>query len=71
MSRLRPVTPGEISDLVIKPVLSVSVVFYDQRIRREGFEIEGMMNAAGMNAPVVAEAPVALIGGAESGEQPA
>ena len=30
----------------------LTVLYYDQRIRREGYDIERMMDAAGMNAPM-------------------
>jgi hypothetical protein len=32
--------------------IAITLFYYDQRIRHEGFDIEMMMNAAGMNAPV-------------------
>jgi hypothetical protein len=32
--------------------IAITLFYYDQRIRREGFDIEWMMNVAGMNEPV-------------------
>jgi hypothetical protein len=49
--------------------IAIALIYYDQRIRHEGFDIEWMMNAAGMNAPVTAA--VASIDGATSEERPA
>jgi hypothetical protein len=48
--------------------IDLGLFYYDQRIRREGFDIEGMMNRAGMNAPVAAEPTVELVVAAEAGE---
>ena len=46
------------------------VFYYDQRIRQEGFDIEMMMDAAGMNANMATAAlPPAVA--AESGERQA
>jgi hypothetical protein len=42
---LYPSTLGEISPI------AVTLFYYDQRIRREGYDIEKMMESAGMNAP--------------------
>jgi hypothetical protein len=40
----------------------LTLFYYDQRVRKEGFDIEWMMEAAGMNAPApVAEAPPASV----------
>jgi hypothetical protein len=47
----------------------ITLFYYDQRIRHEGFDIEWMMNQAGLNAPIIAEP--AIVPAAESGEQPA
>ena len=44
------------------------LIYYDQRIRLEGFDIECMMDAAGMNAPVPAQTPEVVITGAPVGE---
>jgi hypothetical protein len=51
--------------------IALTLIYYDQRIRHEGFDIEWMMNAAGMNAPLPSAAPVVPVAGVESGEQPA
>jgi uncharacterized membrane protein len=39
---------------LIKPVygIALALFYYDQRIRKEGYDIERMMDAAGLNAPV-------------------
>ena len=39
--------------LLIGPIypIALTLIYYDQRIRREGYDIEWMMSAAGMNAP--------------------
>ena len=34
----------------------ITLFYYDQRIRHEGYDIEWMMNAAGLNAPATASA---------------
>jgi hypothetical protein len=50
--------------------IALTLIYYDQRIRQEGFDIEMMVDAAGMNASAAvtpAEAPLAV----ESGEPPA
>lgn len=36
--------------------IAVTLIYYDQRIRREGYDIEWMMRAAGLNAPEIAPA---------------
>jgi hypothetical protein len=61
--------------LVIGPLMPVfpialTVFYYDQRIRQEGFDIERMMEAAGMNA-AGGEARDAAGGAGESKELPA
>ncbi len=46
--------------------IALTLIYYDQRIRLEGYDIEWMMNAVGMNAPVpavtqkLAEVPASL-----------
>jgi hypothetical protein len=44
---------------LIKPIYSIGLVlfYYDQRIRKEGYDIEWMMQAAGLTPPAVAELP--------------
>jgi hypothetical protein len=34
--------------------IAITLFYYDQRIRLEGYDIERMMDAAGMTAPVLA-----------------
>lgn len=38
--------------------IALTLIYYDQRIRREGYDIEWMMRAAGLNAPEIASAAV-------------
>ena len=62
-----PVITAEIVVAALLPI-ALTLFYYDQRVRREGFDIELKMEAAGMNAPVATtELPV----GAESEERPA
>lgn len=49
--------------------IALTLIYYDQRIRHEGFDIEWMMNAAGMNAIDFGQPAVVTAGAAESGEQ--
>ena len=48
--------PVYVSTSVIAPLvpIAITVIYYDQRIRLEGVDIEWMMEAAGMNEPVPA-----------------
>jgi hypothetical protein len=49
--------------------IALTLFYYDQRIRKEGYDIERMMEIAGMNAPatlLVDEAPAALAATEES-----
>ena len=32
--------------------IALTLFYYDQRIRREGYDIERLMDSAGLNAPV-------------------
>jgi hypothetical protein len=51
---------GFVTNSFIGPMYAtgLTLFYYDQRVRKEGFDIELMMEAAGMNAPApVAEAP--------------
>ncbi len=43
----------------VSPIYSIAVtlIYYDQRIRQEGYDIERMMDAAGLNEPLTAPAP--------------
>ena len=65
--------PGFISAMIVAPLfpIALTLFYYDQRIRQEGFDIEMMMDRAGMNASTVAEPEVAAAPAAEPGEQPA
>ena len=48
---------------------AVTLFYYDQRIRDEGYDIERMMDAAGMTAPVhppAGDSPIAPVAGEES-----
>jgi len=52
--------------ILIGPIypIAVTLIYYDQRIRKEGYDIERMMEAAGLNAPARlpgAEAPAAPV----------
>ena len=46
----------------ITPILSIGITlfYYDQRIRMEGYDIEWMMQAAGLTVPVAAVEPAAI-----------
>ena len=46
---------GFITNSFIGPMYAtgITLFYYDQRVRKEGFDIEWMMEAAGMNAPVL------------------
>ncbi len=56
----------------IAPVFPIALILiYDQRIRRKGFDIEWMINAAGMTVLVTAPAEAPSIDVMESGERPA
>jgi len=48
-------------DIVIAPLLPIAVtlIYYDQRIRKEGYDIERMMEEAGMNAPAIPQTETA------------
>ena len=43
--------PSRLSAILIRPVFAIAItlIYYDQRIRLEGYDIEWMMEAAGMN----------------------
>jgi hypothetical protein len=54
----------EVALLLATPIylIATTLFYYDQRIRQEGYDIERLMDAAGMNAPAVLpgiESPVA------------
>jgi hypothetical protein len=46
--------PGYASTILIGPLfpIALTLIYYDQRIRLEGYDIEWMMAAAGMNSAV-------------------
>jgi hypothetical protein len=48
--------------------IALTLIYYDQRIRKEGYDIERMMDAAGLNASAVAAAVAS--DSAEAGVQP-
>ena len=50
--------------------IGVAPFYYDQRIRQEGFDIEMMMQVAGMNASEASARAVLPIRAAGSAEQP-
>jgi hypothetical protein len=58
-----------IASTVIAPIfpIALTLIYYDQRIRLEGFDIERMMQAAGMNLPesAVEESATVLAGAGE------
>jgi hypothetical protein len=41
--------------------IGITLFYYDQRIRKEGFDIEWMMRAAGMTSPELVAAPQAAV----------
>jgi len=56
---------------VVGPIfpIALTLFYYDQRIRHEGFDIERMMDAAGLNPPATPESAAALT--ASPGQDPA
>ena len=60
---------GTISILIgpIFPIV-ITLFYYDQRIRHEGYDIERMMEAAGLNAPVTSLSEGGPVAPAEAGE---
>jgi hypothetical protein len=57
--------------LLIGPIfpIAITLIYYDQRIRKEGYDIERMMDTTGLNAPALPDAAVAE-GSAEAEVQP-
>jgi hypothetical protein len=49
-------------------LIAVTLFYYDQRIRYEGYDIERMMDAAGLNAPTASRSTEALAMPAEAVE---
>ncbi len=69
---------GFITNSFIGPMYAtgLTLFYYDQRVRKEGFDIEWMMEAAGMNAPAptpvsMPEAPLATVPPEADGTEPA
>jgi len=64
---------GFISAIIMSPLfpIALTLIYYDQRIRQEGFDIEMMMDHAGMNTISHAPSEDAPVAAGESGEQPA
>jgi hypothetical protein len=52
---LRPMRPSEILD---RGIPAATLLYYDQRIRKEGFDVEWMMQSAGMTEEAGAAAGV-------------
>lgn len=65
--------PGFTASIFVSPLfpIALTLIYYDQRIRREGFDIETMMEAAGMNPTAATVPAVASVGANGSEEQPA
>ena len=58
--------PGYVASTLVAPLfpIALTLIYYDQRIRLEGFDIERLMDAAGMNIPIPAHASEAKIASA-------
>jgi hypothetical protein len=56
--------------VIIGPIfpIALTLFYYDQRIRHEGYDIERMMDAAGLNAPATPPSGEAAPGAAEAVE---
>jgi hypothetical protein len=50
--------------------IALTLFYYDQRIRREGYDIERMMEAAGLNAPLIPPATDGLTASGSEEAQP-
>ncbi len=48
----------------------ITLFYYDQRVRKEGYDIEWMMQAAGLTPPVVVVEPVAAAAEMRTGAEP-
>ncbi|HTW88823.1 MAG TPA: hypothetical protein VMD75_12545 [Candidatus Binataceae bacterium] len=59
--------PGYLSSILIGPLfpIALTLIYYDQRIRLEGYDIERMMDAAGMNSTASELIPTAVAGSVE------
>lgn len=69
--RLIYLIPGFVSGVFVMPIspIAITLIYYDQQIRKEGYDIERMMDAAGMTAiaaPVAATAGDAISMSADS-----
>lgn len=55
--RITILIPSYIATMLAAPLfpIAITLIYYDQRIRLEGFDIEWMMDAAGMIEPVPAQ----------------
>lgn len=61
---------GAVISSLIGPLypIALTLIYYDQRIRREGYDIELMMNAAGWSAPELVSADASALVTATSAE---
>ena len=64
------VLPTWVASVAAGPLLPIAItlIYYDQRIRLEGFDIELMMDVAGMSSPAPAQAPPIPIASSPSEE---
>ncbi len=72
VTRLQPTLPFQIWSIVASflagtlagPIgtIAISLVYYDQRVRREAFDLQLMMEAMGQSAPLQAIAPPPVVG---------
>jgi hypothetical protein len=49
----------------------ITLFYYDQRVRKEGYDIEWMMQAAGLTGPVTLPSGAGSAASSEAGEGPA
>ena len=56
--------PAYTSSILVAPLIPIAItlIYYDQRIRLEGFDVETMMDAAGMNASLPTQTPEVVAG---------
>jgi hypothetical protein len=61
---------GAAASTLVGPLfpIALTLIYYDQRIRREGYDIERMMEAAGLDAPITPPGGVSPSAPAEAGE---
>jgi hypothetical protein len=57
-----------ISKVLLAPIYMIAAVlfYYDQRIRKEGFDIEWMMQRAGLTPPQPQSVPAGILGLAQT-----